>query len=98
FNDIEGWLSGITNGLRTWVACYFNGTREASYQIQSQLGVNITGDEKLSPFPHWPLSEVTPDKRYSFLSEPVSDWYVGGTVAQSLEPWHPPGVHTVQTM
>jgi len=40
----------------------------------------------------------TPGKRYSFLSEPVSDWFVGGLVAQSLEPWHPPGVETSQTM
>ncbi len=28
----------------------------------------------------------------------MSDWFVGGLVAQSLEPWHPPGVHTQATM
>ena len=98
FQDVEGWLSGITNGLRAWVGCYFNATREESYQIQAQLNVNIAGDDKLTPFPHWTLSTQTADKRYSFLSEPVSDWFVGGLVAQSMEPWHPPGVHTTQTV
>jgi hypothetical protein len=100
FKDVEGWLSGTGNGsgLRTWVACYFNGTREDSYDIQAQLGVKITGDQKLSPFPHWTLSTQTSGKRYACLSEPVSDWFVGGLVAQSLEPWHPPGVHTTNTM
>jgi hypothetical protein len=98
FRDVESWLSGITNGLRSWVACYFNGTREDSYDIQAQLGVKIAGDQKLTPFPHWTLSTLTPGKRYAFLTEPVSDWFVGGLVAQSLEPWHPPGVHTIQTL
>jgi Putative Ig domain/Bacterial Ig domain len=98
FRDVESWLSGITNGLRSWVACYFNGTREDSYDIQAQLGVKIAGDQKLTPFPHWTMSTLTPGKRYPFLTEPVSDWFVGGLVAQSLEPWHPPGVHTTQTL
>ncbi len=84
--------------MRSWVACYFNGTRENSYDIQQQLGVKIAGDQKLTPFPHWTLSTLTPGKRYSFLTQPVSDWFVGGLVAQSLEPWHPPGVQTVQTL
>ena len=98
FRDVEGWLSGITNGLRAWVGCYFNATREDSYDIQAGLNVKIAGDQKLSPFPHWTLSTQTPGLRYGFLTEPVSDWFVGGLVAQSLEPWHPPGVHTSQTM
>jgi hypothetical protein len=100
FKDIESWASGTPNasGFRTWVQCYFNGTREDSYDLQAQLGVNIAGDQKISPFPHWTLSTLTPNKRYSYLSEPVSDWFVGGLVAQSLEPWHPPGVQTSQTM
>ena len=58
----------------------------------------MTGDQKLCPFPHWTLSTRTADKRYAFLSEPPSDWFVGGLVAQSLEPWHPPGVQTTQTL
>jgi hypothetical protein len=93
FRDVEGWLSGITNGLRAWVGCYFNATREDSYDIQAGLNIKIAGDQKLTPFPHWTLSTRTPGKRYGFLTEPVSDWYVGGLVAQSLEPWHPPGVY-----
>jgi len=100
FQDVEGWLSGTGNGsgLRSWVACYFNATREDSYDIQAALNVKITGDQKLTPFPHWTLSTRTANKRYPLLSQPVSDWYVGGLVAQSLEPWHPPGVHNSATM
>ena len=98
FQDVEGWLSGLTNGLRIWAGCYFNATREDSYDIQAQLGVNIAGEQKLGPFPHWTLSTRTSGKHYAFLSEPTSDWFVNGLVAQSLEPWHPPGVHTSQTL
>ncbi len=98
FRDVESWLSGITNGLRSWVGCYFNATREDSYDIQAQLGINIAGEQKLTPFPHWTLSTLTPGKRYSLLTEPVSDWFVGGLVAQSLEPWHPPGVQNSATL
>jgi len=60
--------------------------------------VKIAGDQKLTPFPHWMFSTRTPDKRYAMLSEPVSDWFVSGLVAQSLEPWHPPGVYTSQDL
>jgi hypothetical protein len=98
FRDVESWLAGITNGLRSWVGCYFNATREDSYDLQAQLGVKIAGDQKLTPFPHWTVSTLTPGKRYSFLTEPVSDWFVGGLVAQSLEPWHPPGVQNSATL
>lgn len=99
FADIETWLPGLmTSGMRIWVAPYFNATREDSYDIQAQLGVKIAGDQKLSPFPHWTVSTKTSGKRYPLLSEPVSDWFVGGLVAQSLEPWHPPGVQTSATM
>ncbi len=98
FTDVESWLKGITNGVRTWVGCYFNCTRDDSYDLQDQLNVKIAGDQKISPFPHWTFSTQTPGKRYRFLSEPVSDWFVSGLVAQSLEPWHPPGVQTSQTM
>ena len=98
FSDIENWLPGLmTNGLRLWAAPYFNATREDSYDIQNQLSVKIAGEQKLTPFPHWTTSTRISRKRY-FLSEPVSDWFVGGMVAQSLEPWHPPGVHTTNTM
>ncbi|MCX6967695.1 MAG: Ig-like domain-containing protein, partial [Verrucomicrobia bacterium] len=87
FQDIEGWLSGINNakGLRVCVSPYFNSTREDSYDIGSQLGVVAAGEQKLTPFPHWTLSTRTSGKRYSTLSLPVSDWYVGTTIAQSLE-------------
>jgi uncharacterized repeat protein (TIGR02543 family) len=99
FYDIENWLPNLmTNGFRVWCAPYFNATRENSYDIQEQLGVRIAGDQKLTPFPHWTLSTATSGKKYSFLSEPVSDWFVGGMIAQSLEPWHLPGVQTTNTM
>jgi Ig-like domain-containing protein/putative Ig domain-containing protein len=98
FLNVESWLKGITNGLRSWVGCYFNATRDDSYDLQAQLGVKIAGDQKLTPFPHWTFSTATPGKRYALLSEPVSDWFVNGLVAQSLEPWHSPGIQTSQTL
>ena len=85
FLDVEGWLSGLTNGVRAWVAPYFNATREASYQIETQLDIKITGDDKLGPFPSWTLSTQTPDLRYGLLQLPVSDWYIQSQVAQSME-------------
>ena len=99
FNDIEAWLPGLmTTNLRVWASPNFNATRENSYVLQSQLGVKIAGDQKITPFPHWTLSTQTPGLRYGFLTEPVSAWFVGGLVAQSMEPWHPPGVHTTNTV
>ncbi len=91
FLDVEGWLSGLTNGVRTWVAPYFNATREASYQIETQLDIKITGDDKLGPFPSWTLSTQTPDLRYGLLQLPVSDWYIQTQVAQSMENGHAGG-------
>ena len=91
FLDVEGWLSGLTNGVRAWVAPYFNATREASYQIEEQLGVKITGEDKIGPFPHWTLSTQTPDKRYPLLQLPVSDWYIQSQVAQGMESGHAGG-------
>jgi hypothetical protein len=90
FNDVEGWLSGITNGLRAWVAPYFNATRDASCAIEAQLGIKTSGEQKLGPFPGWVLSTSlqTPGKRYPFISLPVSDWYIGSGVAQSMEDGH----------
>jgi hypothetical protein len=88
FKDVQGWLAGISNGLHGWVAPYFNATREASYSLQQQLGVTTAGEQKLSPFPHWTLSTQTSGKRYPFVSLPVSDWFVGSQVAQSMEAGH----------
>ena len=104
FADIEGWLGAAGAGPRVWVAPYFNATREDCYVMQEQMNVKIGGDQKLTPFPHWTLSTQTDGKRFAVLSEPTSDWFTafaGFTykmVAQSLEPWHQPGVHTSQTM
>jgi len=87
FNDVAGWH--LTNGSpRAWVAPYFNATKEGSYQIEQNLGIQVTGDDKLTPFPHWIFSTQTPDKYYSILSEPVGDWFVNGQVAQSMENGH----------
>jgi len=87
FVDIAGWH--LTNGgPRGWVCPYFNATKEGSYQVEQQLGVQMTGDDKLTPFPHWIFSTQTPDKYYSILSEPVSDWFIGDQVAQSMENGH----------
>ena len=85
--DMAGWQ--LTNGGPTqWVCPYFNSTREGSIQIETQLGIKITGDDKLSPFPSWTLSTQTPDKKYGLLQLPVSDWFIGTQVAQSMENGH----------
>ena len=85
FNDIHGWGLDNTNGIRLWVAPYFNATREPSLQIEQQLGVQITGDDKLGPFPHFILSSQTPDMLYPIVNLPVSDWFIGNLVGQSME-------------
>ena len=84
FSDLQGW--GLTNnGPRMWVSPYFNATREASYKLEEQLGIKVTGETKLTPFPNWTLSTQTPDKYYSFLQLPVSDWFIGSQIGQSME-------------
>lgn len=98
FQDIEGWLAGLDNGRagcgaagncpRTWVSPYFNSTRDGSNDILEQLGSVIMGEQKISPFPHWTLSTQTPGKRFAHVTLPVSDWYIGTDVAQSLESGH----------
>ena len=104
FGDIENWFKGLDNGRpdcnllgncpRTWVSPWFNATREDSYDILEEIGVVSVGEQKLTPFPHWTVSTETPGKYYSILSLPVSDWYVGSEISQSLE-WSP---HTVTTI
>ncbi|MBN1873600.1 MAG: tandem-95 repeat protein [Anaerolineae bacterium] len=97
FLDIEDWLSGLDNGRvgcgveddcpRTWVSPYFNSAREGSYDIMEELGVVSMGEQKLGLFPHWTLSYDTPG-RHAHVTLPTSDWYVGNTVAQSMEDRH----------
>ena len=88
FSELNGW--GLTNGsgLLEWVSPAFNANREPSKQIFQQLGVATAGEEKLTPFPHWTLSAETSGLRYPVVTLPLSDWYVGSTVAQSLEDGH----------
>jgi hypothetical protein len=87
FNDITGWF-GTNNGsggVKSLVAPYFNATREGSLQIETQLGVQVIGDDKLGPFPHWTYSTQTPDMQYPMVTLPVSDWFNGSLIAQSME-------------
>jgi hypothetical protein len=88
FMDLEGW--GLTNvsGRRFYVSPYFNGVRDESLDVLQQLRVVTTGDDKLSPFPSFVRSSKNPAKTYSFVNLPVSDWYVGSMVSQSLEAGH----------
>jgi hypothetical protein len=88
FLDLELWLSGVPNFGRTYAGCYFNATREDSYDIVNALGAKTVGDQKLSPFPHWTVSTRTPGMRYPMLTIPVSDWFVGTQVAQAMEFGH----------
>jgi hypothetical protein len=86
FDDMESWLPGlVTNNMRIWCAPYYNGTREASLNIQEALGVKITGEQKLAPFPHWSLSTQVSGKRFSVLQQPPSDWFAGANISHSLE-------------
>ena len=95
YGDIESWMAGLDNGRsgcgatnscpRIWVAPCFNSTREGSYDLLQQLGVVTAGEQKVSPFPHWTVSTQTAGKRYEHLTLPVSDWYSGSYVLQSLE-------------
>jgi hypothetical protein len=98
FQDIEGWLSGYDNGRpgcgaaancpRTWVSPYFNSGRNDSYDILDNLGSVTMGEQKLSPFPHWTLDYQTPSARFNHISLPPSDWYIGSSIAQSIESGH----------
>ena len=90
FKDIAGWLPGANNGggLKMTVTPYFNATREASVQAEAQAGVQTAGDDKLGPFPHWILSTQKPDKLYSELTLPLSDWYIGSQIGQAMEDGH----------
>ena len=74
FTDISSWMSGYEPNLKTWVAPYFNATREGSSQVLKELGAATAGEQKLGPFPHWTLSTQTDGLRYSFLTLPLSDW------------------------
>jgi uncharacterized repeat protein (TIGR01451 family) len=97
FEDIEGWLAGVDNGRagcgaadncpRTWVSPYFNSAREGSYDILAELGSAIMGEQKLSPFPHWTMSYES-TARHPHVTLPPSDWYIGASIAQSLESGH----------
>ena len=88
FADVNGWLAGLTTNTHTWVSPYFNSTRDASYEILEQLGVITAGEQKLTPFPHWTLSTKTNGKRFSFLSLPVSDWFINGVVRHAIDDGH----------
>jgi len=86
FSDMQGWLGVSTNnGIKLWVAPYFNATREGSYQLEAQLGIQATGEQKAGPYPHWTISTQTPDLRYPVVQVPVSDWFVGTQISQSME-------------
>ena len=92
-DEISQWMSGINTNTKTFVAPYFNGTREGSYEVLDQLGIITAGEQKLTPFPHWTVSTQTQGKRFRFLTLPVSDWYINSSVAQSME-----NGHTTQTI
>jgi len=98
FQDIAGWLSGVDNGRagcaatstcpKNWASPLFNATNEDSRGILEQLGSTTMGEQKVGPFPHWSLSYNTPGKRFSHLSLPTSDWFVGAEIPQALDMGH----------
>jgi len=98
FQDIERWLAGLDNGRpgcgaagncpRIWVSPYFNSASEQSNQILQQLNALTMGEQKLSPFPHFTLSTQSEGLVFPQVSLPVSDWYINGKIAQSIESGH----------
>jgi hypothetical protein len=101
YKDIENWFGDIDNGRegcgaqgncpRTWVSPFFNSGRERSLQILSDLNSIVMGEQKISPFPHWTLADDPSIRsRLSPLAIPVSEWFIGSTVAQSIESGHTP--------
>ena len=102
YTDIEGWLAGLDNGRagcgvaancpRIWASPYFNSTREDSHAILNELSVITAGEQRISPFPSWTISTVTPGGRYPQLTLPPSEWFASSTVSQALED------HTSETM
>jgi hypothetical protein len=90
FADVDSWLTGYETNRRNWVAPYFNGTREGSFQVLQQLGAVTAGEQKVGPFPHWTVSNQTEGMLYSFVTLPVSDWFIDGNIAQSQETDIPP--------
>lgn len=95
FNNIEGWLTGLDNGRpgcaaagncpRIWVSPYFNSTREDSRYLLEQLDVVTTGEQKIGPFPSRTLSYKRAAEYFSPIALPISDWFVGTTIAQTTE-------------
>jgi hypothetical protein len=93
FADIGTWLSGISNGVAGWVSPYFNANREASYQVEEQVGVKTCGEQKLGPYPSWVLSTAlnTAGKRYAFVSLPASDSFYQFHTAEYMDTPHSQG-------
>jgi hypothetical protein len=98
YQDVDRWLAGVNNGRpgcgaagncpHIWVSPYFNSAREDSNIILEKMDAVSMGEQKLSPFPHYTLSTRTEGLAYPQVSLPVSDWFVGGRVAQSIESGH----------
>ncbi|HUJ17960.1 MAG TPA: hypothetical protein VL197_08195 [Nitrospirota bacterium] len=98
FQDIEGWFAGTDNGRpgcgalgncpRTWVAPYFNSSRDASEKILDDLGAVNGGEQKIGPLPHWIVSYATPTSRLPRVVIPASDWYVGAEIPGDIEDGH----------
>ena len=107
FNDIRGWLTGLDNGRpgcgaadncpSTWVSPNFYSAREGSRQILQELGSPTMGEQNIGPFPHWSLSYSVPNGLFNHITLPTSEWYIGTSVAQSLEYSYGTN-HTIQTL
>jgi len=72
----------------------FNSTREDSYAVSGlKLGVKIAGDQKTDSLSSLDLVNAnTWVCVIPFLTEPVSDWFIGGLIAQVRRgPWQSTG-------
>ncbi len=95
FQDINGWMAGLDNGRAgcgaagncpsIWVSPNFYSAREGSRQILEELGSLTMGEQNIGPFPHWSISYEVPGKLFNHITLPTSEWYIGTSIAQSLE-------------
>ena len=71
----------------TFVSPYHNAGRERSHQILSDLGAQVVGEQKVGPFPIHDFSYLAPHTYFSMVGMGVGNWYIGGAVQESLDPY-----------
>ncbi len=107
YDDIHSWLTGLDNGRagcgaasncpNTWASPNFLSALESSRSLLEELGTITLGEQNMGPYPHWSISYEVPDKVFNHITLPTSEWYIGTSVAQSLE-YSYGSNHTIETL